>query len=345
MKKWGWTLGVLLLAAGLTAQTLDQPVATVKLDKKSSIVSQKAFRDRVAAVEAAQNKKLDLDSKKAVLQDLLTEELIKMDMDAQGIKASDEDLLKQFRANNPGMTDAQIRAEVERQSGKSWDEAVAPMKRQVATMKYFNQFPQAQEVGKVTVTDAEIKDFYDANTALFTAPDFVRLSHIFFDTKVKPKGTLAEIEKKAEDTLKKIMSGQLTFEEAASSVSDDSTSAKLNGDIGFIPRTLESQAGAQLLSVFGKDFLTTVFGLKKGEISKVLTSNSGLHIVRITQKLDKHFMTLDEAIYPGKEETVRVAIKSNLQQRKMAAAQAKMISDIGGDLKKKAAIKTFEQNF
>jgi parvulin-like peptidyl-prolyl isomerase len=345
MKKWGWTLGVLLLAAGLTAQTLDQPVATVKLDKKSSIVSQKAFRDRVAAVEAAQNKKLDLDSKKAVLQDLLTEELIKMDMDAQGIKASDEDLLKQFRANNPGMTDAQIRAEVERQSGKSWDEAVAPMKRQVATMKYFNQFPQAQEVGKVTVSDAEIKDFYDANTALFTAPDFVRLSHIFFDTKVKPKGTLAEIEKKAEDTLKKITSGQLTFEEAASSVSDDSTSAKLNGDIGFIPRTLESQAGAQLLSVFGKDFLTTVFGLKKGEISKVLTSNSGLHIVRITQKLDKHFMTLDEAIYPGKEETVRVAIKSNLQQRKMAAAQAKMISDIGGDLKKKAAIKTFEQNF
>jgi peptidyl-prolyl cis-trans isomerase SurA len=345
MKKWGWTLVGLLLAVGLNAQALDQPVATIKLDKKTSVVSQKTFRDRVAAIEASQSTKLSADTKAAVLQELITAELIKMDMDAQGIKATDEDLLKQFRSSNPGMTDTQIRSEVEKQSGKSWDEATVAIKRQVASMKYFNQFPAAQEIGKVTVSDKEIQDFFEANTALFTAPDFVRLSHIFFDTKVKPKGTLAEIQKKAEDTRKKIASGQATFEEMASTVSDDTTSAKLNGDIGFIPRSLESQAGQQLLTVFGKDFLNTVFALKKGEVSEVLTSNSGLHIVRVTQKIDKHFMTLDEPVYPGKDETVRAAIRANLQQRKMAAAQAKMINDIGDDLKKKATIKTFEQNF
>lgn len=345
MKKWGWALAGLLLASGLNAQALDQPVATIKLDKKTSVVSQKTFRDRVAAIESAQSTKLNADTKTAILQELITAELIKMDMDAQGIKATDEDLLKQFRASNPGMTDTQIRSEVEKQSGKPWDEATVAIKRQVASMKYFNQFPAAQEIGKVTVSDKEIQDFFEANTALFTAPDFVRLSHIFFDTKVKPKGTLAEIQKKAEDIRKKIVSGQATFEEMASTVSDDTTSAKINGDIGFIPRSLESQAGQQLMTVFGKDFLNSVFALKKGEVSEVLASNSGLHIVRVTQKIDKHFMTLDEAVYPGKDETVRAAIRANLQQRKMAAAQAKMINDIGDDLKKKATVKTFEQNF
>jgi len=344
MKRWGWAVLGLLMATGLMAQALDQPVATIKLDKKSSLVSQKSFRDRVAALEA-QGKKLDDAAKATVLQEMVTAELIRMDQDAQGIKATDEDLMKQFRTSNPGMTDPQIKAEVEKQSGKSWDEATVPLKRQIANMKYFNQFPQAAEVGKVTVTDSEVKDFYDSNTTLFTAPDMVRVSHIFFDTKVKPKGTLAEIQKKADDTLKKINSGQATFEEMASSVSDDVNSGKVNGDIGFLPRTLESQAGQQLLSVFGQDFLTRIFALKKGEVSGVLTSNSGLHIVRITQKVDKHFMTLDEPVFPGKDQTVRAAIQQTLQQRKLLAAQTKMVEDIGADLRKKAVIKTFEQNY
>lgn len=346
MKRSGWAALFLILAAGLNGQTLDQPVATIKLDKKSSLVSQKAFREKVAAVESSQGVKLDLENKKALLQELLTAELIRMDMEAQGIKGTDEDLLRQFRASNPGLTDAQIRQEVERQSGQPWDEATAPYKRQVANTKYFSQFPQAQELGKITVTEQEIREFYEANTALFTAPDFVRVSHIFFDTKVKPKGTVAEIQKRAEDTLKKITSGQATFEEMASSVSEDPSSSKTNGDIGYLPRTMESQAGQQLLGVFGRDFLNGLFALKKGVISSVMTSNAGLHIVRVTQTIEKHFMSLDEAVYPGKDDTtVRTAIQQTLQQRKLAAAQAKMVNDIGSDLKKKAVIKTFEQNF
>lgn len=345
MKRWGWAALLVAIAASLGAQALDQPVATIKLDKKSSLVSQKAFREAVTSQEAARNTKFDLATKKALLEEMLTAELIKVDMENQGIKATDEDLMKQFRSSNPGLTDTQIRQEVEKQSGQSWDVATLALKRQIANMKYFNQFPQAQEIGKTTVSDKEIKDFYDTNTALFTAPDFIRVSHIFFDTKVKPKGTVAEIQKKAEDTLKKITSGQETFEEMAASVSDDAQSAKVNGDIGFLPRTLESQAGQQLLTVFGKDFMNAVFALKKGEVSGVLSSNSGLHIVRVTQKIDKHFMTLDEAVFPGKEETVRHAIQQTLLQRKIQAAQAKMISDIGTDLKKRADIKIYEQNF
>jgi len=345
MKARVWFLALVLAApAALPAQSLDQPVATIKLDKKSSIVSQKTFKDQVAALETSQNTKLSANDKKAVLDQMVTAELIKLDMEALGIKAVDEDLLKQFRASNQGMSDAQIRAEVEKQSGKSWDEATATLKKQVAAQKYFSTYPGFQDLGKVTVTEQEVKDFYDSNTTLFSAPDMVRVSHIFFDTKAKPKGTLTEIQKRADETLKKISSGQATFEEMAATVSDDPNSSKANGDIGFLPRTLESQAGQQLLGIFGRDFINAIFALKKGELSPVLTSNSGLHIVRITQKIDKHFMTLDEALYPGKEQTVRMAIQQTLQQRKVVAAQSKLVADIGESLRKRAVIKTFEQN-
>ena len=345
MKRWGWIAAMALAAACLTAQTLDQPVATIKLDKKTSLVSQKDFRDQVANIESQQHAKLSDDDKKKVLDQMINSELIKLDMDNQGVKATDDDLMKQFRTNNPNLSDVQIRAEVEKQSGKSWDDAVAPLKRQLAMSKYFSQFPQTAEVGKVTVTDDDVKAFFDANTSLFTAPDYVRMSHIFFDTKTKPKGTLDEIQKRADDTLKKITSGQSTFEEMAANVSDDTTSAKLNGDVGFIPRTSESPAGQRFAAILGQDFLTRIFALKKGEISGVIASNQGLHIVRITQKIDKHFLSLDEAIYPGQTQTVRGYIQQMLQQRKLMENQNKLFNDVAGTLREKATIKTYEQNF
>jgi parvulin-like peptidyl-prolyl isomerase len=345
MKRWGWIAAMAFAAAGLTAQTLDQPVATIKLDKKTSLITQKDFRDEQAAIEQQQRAKLTDDDKKKLLDQMISNELIKMDMDNQGIKASDEDLLKQFRASNPGLTDTQIRAEVERQSGKPWDDAVAPLKRQVASSKYFSQFPQTADVGKVTVTDDEVQSFFDANTSSFTAPDFVRVSHIFFDTKTKPKGTLAEIQKRADDALKLITSGQKTFEEVATDMSEDANSAKVNGDIGYVPRTSESPQGQRFIAILGQDFLNKLFALKKGEISAVLVSNQGLHIVRITQKLDKHFMTLDEPVYPGQAQTVKAYIQQMLQNRKLMENQAKLINDVAAQLRAKATVKTYEQNF
>lgn len=343
MKHWGWAVAALLLAGSVSAQSLDQPVATIKYNKKTTIIGQKAFRDRVAALEAA-GAKIDAAAKKQVLDDMVVAKLIELDMEAQNVKASDEDVLKNFRQSNPSMTDAQIKAEVERQSGKSWDEAIAGIKKQIAGMKYFSQYPETQEIGKITVSDDEITKYFDANKAKFVAPDYVRISHIFFDTKIHPKGTLAEIQARAEDTLKKITSGQATFEEMATKVTEDPASQKLNGDIGYLPRSLESAAGQQYLQMFGTPFIESVFALKKGEVSAVLTSNSGLHIVRVTQKIDQHFLTLNDEIYPGQGATVKAVIKQNLGQQKVAAAQAKLVGKVGDQLKAKAEIKTFEQN-
>src|SRR5262245_41806335 len=107
MKRWGWIALMAFAVAGLSAQTLDQPVATIKLEKKKSVVSQKDFRERLAQVESQQRIKLSDEDKKKLLDQLVTYELIKLDMDNQGIRATEDDVLKQLRQGNTGASDAQ----------------------------------------------------------------------------------------------------------------------------------------------------------------------------------------------------------------------------------------------
>ncbi|MEI8092739.1 MAG: peptidyl-prolyl cis-trans isomerase [Spirochaetales bacterium] len=344
MKKSLLSVAVFLLALGLGAQGLDQAVAKVTL-YKTTVISQKTFREQVAALESTTKSTLTADDKVKLLNSLVLNELINQDSDKKGLKASDEEVLAQFRSSNPGATDAQIKQALEQQSGVTWDKAVVSLKKQIVFLKYLGVLSKDKPTPKLDVSAQEISDFYTSNKALFVSPDYVRVSHIFFDTKVNPKGSLTDIKKRADDSLAKITAGQSTFEELANTVSEDEGSSKLNGDMGYIPRTLESALGQQLTNLFGNDFLNAIFALKKGEVSKVLTSNSGLHIVRVTQKLDQHFLTLDEAVYPGKKTpTVKDTILQTLQQRKVSAYQQQLVTDAGDALKKQAKIDLFKQN-
>jgi len=344
MKKSGFLVLCLVFSSLLTAQALDQAVAKVFL-YKTTVITQKTYREQVAALEAAAKAQLSPTDKLKVLDSLVLNELITQDSDKKGLKATDEEVLAQFRASNPGATDAQIRQALEKQTGLTWERAVVSLKKQIVFMKYLGALSKEKTAPQLEATATEVTDYFDANKELFRSPDYVRLSHIFFDTKKSPKGTLEEIRKRAEAALAKITQGQSTFEEVANTESEDEGTAALNGDMGFLPRTLETQAGQQLVALFGNDFLKAVFNLKKGEVSKVIASNSGLHIVRVTQKIDQHFQTLDEPVYPGqKNPTVREFIQQTLQQRKVNDYQQKLVADAGVALKAKAKIDLFKQN-
>jgi len=332
------------VTVALSGQTLDQAVAKVSL-YKTVVITQKVFREQVSALEANSKTTLAPADRLKVLDSLVLNELINQDSEKMGLKASDDDVLSQFRTSNPGATDAQIKQALEQQSGVTWEKAVVTLKKQVVFMKYLANISKDQPQTSLDATPKEISDFYESNKALFVSPDYIRVSHIFFDTNVNPKGNPNEIRKRADEALAKITSNQSTFEELANTVSEDVGTAKVNGDMGYIPRAVESTLGQQLVKLFGVDFLNNLFALKKGEVSKVLTSTAGLHIVRITQRIDQHFQTLDEPVYPGaKTPTVKDSIVKVLQQRKAAAYQQQLISAAGEELKKKAKIELFKQN-
>jgi peptidyl-prolyl cis-trans isomerase D len=129
----------------------------------------------------------------------------------------------------------------------------------------------------------------------------VKVSHILIKTplpgpdgKVDEKG-VAEAQRRAEDLLKQLKQGA-NFEDLAKKYSEDPGSAKEGGSLGWIGR------GRTV-----PEFEKAAFSLPKGQISDLVKSSYGFHIIRVDDKQDAHMKTLDE---------VKAEIEPILKQQK-----------------------------
>ncbi len=124
----------------------------------------------------------------------------------------------------------------------------------------------------VSVTEAELRDFYEQNTARFTAPEERRASHILIKAeKDAPADARAKAKAKAETLLAEVTSQPASFAELARKNSEDPGSAEKGGDLDFFGR------GAMV-----KAFEDAAFALKAGQTSAVVESDFGYHIIRVT---------------------------------------------------------------
>jgi peptidyl-prolyl cis-trans isomerase C len=126
---------------------------------------------------------------------------------------------------------------------------------------------------RVKVTEDDAKKFYDTNRGKFATPEQVRASHILI--LVPPEATaevrtqkLAQI--KAAAALAK--SGE-KFEDLAKKFSEDPGSAANGGDLRYFGR-------GQMV----KEFEEAAFALKPGEISDIVTTQYGYHILKLTDR-------------------------------------------------------------
>lgn len=116
-----------------------------------------------------------------------------------------------------------------------------------------------QEIDKkLTVTDAEVKAYYDNHTDDFVVPYRLRASHILLRDRAE-----------AESILNRIKAGEL-FEELAKKYSMDPTASK-GGDLGYVRK-------GQLIP----EVEEALFALKNGELSDVIQSKFGFHILKVT---------------------------------------------------------------
>ena len=164
---------------------------------------------------------------------------------------------------------------------------------------YANSIPEKRKVkyalietGKseagVQITPDDLRAYYNQHRDQYHVPEQVKVSHILIKTplpgpdgKVDEKGA-AEAQRRAEDLLKQVKSGA-NFEELAKNYSEDPGSAKQNGSLGWIGK-------GQTVPEFEK----TAFSLPKGQISDLVKSSYGFHIIRVDDKQDAHTKSLDE---------------------------------------------------
>jgi parvulin-like peptidyl-prolyl isomerase len=94
----------------------------------------------------------------------------------------------------------------------------------------------------------------------------------------------------------------------------------------------------------GSAFFDSIFKLKKGEISGVLQSNLGFHIVQISEKLDARLLGLNDKVPPLNTMTVKEAINTSIVTQRQADAYKTALADITAELKKQADVKVFDDN-
>src|SRR3984957_13405009 len=141
---------------------------------------------------------------------------------------------------------------------------------------------QAKVSDTIQITDAQVQDYYNAHKDEYRTPERVRARHILLSTANKPKDEVAKIQAQADALLKQIKAGG-DFAELAKKNSQYPGSAQKGGDLGWVSR-------GQMV----KNFEDAVFTLKPNEISNVVTTEYGFHIIQVLEKQPAHLQTLDE---------------------------------------------------
>jgi peptidyl-prolyl cis-trans isomerase D len=210
----------------------------------------------------------------------------------EGVTVTDDEIKKEFEANK--------------------EKYRVPEKRKI---KYaMVDFQSVQQ--RMTITPQDVETYYKDNQQQYSTPEQARSSHILFKTEGKDD---AAVKKLAEDTLAKIKAGA-DFATLAKTLSEDTGSAAQGGDLGLGPR------GKMV-----KEFDDAQFALKPGEVSGLVKSQFGYHIIKLTEKQPAKTQTLEE---------VRPIIEQMLKTQRAQQEAERISTEIASQIKKPADLDT-----
>lgn len=141
----------------------------------------------------------------------------------------------------------------------------------------------AAAANSVTVTDDQIRRAYDQNRDRYRTPDRVKARHILLMTSGKPAEEEAKIKAQAEDVLKQVKAGG-DFAALATKYSEDPVSKVKGGDLDWVVK------GYTL-----PEFEKALYDLKPNEISGLVKTNVGYHIIQAMEKEQARLKPLEEA--------------------------------------------------
>jgi len=160
----------------------------------------------------------------------------------------------------------------------------------------------------VAVTDDEVAEFYADNTAMFTTPEQIHARHIVFAADENADAdTIISARTKADEARARALAGE-DFAKLAREVSEG-PSAEAGGDLGFA-------TSQQMVPGFAE----AASALDPGEISEVVRTNFGFHVIKVEEKKPEVTLTLDEA-----SDRVRLI----LNQNKIAEKVQELIRTLG----------------
>ena len=166
---------------------------------------------------------------------------------------------------------------------------------------------------RVTVTADDVTRYYNQNMQQFQTPEQVRASHILLKTEGKNE---EEVRKQAEEVLKKVKAGG-DFAALAKQYSED-TSKDQGGDLGLFGR------GRMV-----PEFETAAFSMQPGQVSDLVKSQYGYHIIKVTERKDATTTPLDQVRAQIQQQLASQMAETQLADRaRQLADQIKSASDL-----------------
>lgn len=147
------------------------------------------------------------------------------------------------------------------------------------------------------VSPEEVSAFYNANMDQWNVESQLELQHILFTTEGKSEVEKAASRKKAEDVLAQLKGGA-DFAKMAATHSEDESNKNKGGDLGIVTR-------GQTVAAFE----AAAFALQPGQLSSVVETEYGYHIIKMRARREARVKPLDE---------VREQIATNLARQKAA---------------------------
>jgi peptidyl-prolyl cis-trans isomerase D len=155
----------------------------------------------------------------------------------------------------------------------------------------------------ISVNEEELKSYYEQNAVRLSGKEERRASHILINApKDMPAAERAKAKEKAATLLEQVRKAPDTFADVARKNSQDAGSAPAGGDLDFFGR------GAMV-----KPFEDAAFALKKGEISALVESDFGFHIIKVVD-----IKSPKQKSYEELRPTIESDLRAQQAQRKYA---------------------------
>ncbi|MGB2677941.1 MAG: SurA N-terminal domain-containing protein [Candidatus Acidiferrum sp.] len=257
------------------------------------------------AQEPSQEEALSL--KLNVVEQLINNEILLERAKKLNLEASDGEVEDKFTELKSPFTEEEFQRQL-KQRGMGVDDLKRDLRRQLSIQKLLNR----EVAAKVTITDQDVQDFYNANRNQFNvAEPQYRISQIVVtphkDAQIRNRKnddatTEAEAQRKTKMLMDKLDSGA-DFAQLAMDYSEDMNTAANGGDLGYIPESALNQSDPTLKR--------TVLALKPGQVSQPIVLKDSTRILKLVAREAAGLRGVND---PQVQQTIRDTLRNRKEQ-------------------------------
>jgi peptidyl-prolyl cis-trans isomerase SurA len=308
------TAMLLVCVAGCNKQSQHSPDvwATVNGKDIKRDEVEKYYRTRVNPEGPPPSQEEALSLKLNVLDELINNEILIERAKKLNLEASDGEVEDKFTELKSPYTEDEFQKQL-KDRNVTVDDLKGDLRRQLSIQKLLNR----EVVAKISITDQDVVDFYNANRAQFNvAEPQYRLAQIVVTPRKEPQirnrknddaTNEAEAQRKVKMLMDRLNSGA-DFAQLAMDYSEDMNSAATGGDLGYVPESALNQSDPQLKKI--------VLQLKPGEVSQPIQLKDGVRILKLITRESPGLRGISD---PQVQQTIRDTLRNRKEQLLRAA--------------------------